>query len=137
MRKRVYGKQLGRNTNSRKALFRSLIASFVEHGKVKTTLSKAKAVQPEIEKILTKAKTDSVHARRVVLARLGNDREVLDKMFSQFVSISGNRDSGYTKITKLPRRRGDNTQEALIEWVDTPVVAEEVKEETAKKSTKK
>lgn len=136
MRKRVYGKQLGRNTNSRKALFRSLITSFVEHGKVKTTLSKAKAVQPEIEKILTKAKTDSVHSRRVVLARLGNDSETLEKIFSQFVSISGKRDSGYTKITKLPRRRGDNTQEALLEWVDAPVVAEEVKE-PAKKSTKK
>lgn len=122
MRKRVFGKKLGRNTNSRKALFRGLIRSLVEHGKITTTLSKAKAVQPDIDKLLTKVKLDTLSSRRIVLAKLANDRKTTESLFKNFSTNLKNRTSGFTRITKLSRRRGDNVQVAILEFVDSPEV---------------
>lgn len=118
MRKRVFGRKLGRNTNSRKAVFRGLVAVLVEHGKITTTLSKAKALQPDVDKLLTKVRANTLASRRLVLAKLGNDRKTTQSLFDNFSENLKARTSGFTRITRLPRRRGDNVQEAILEFVD-------------------
>lgn len=135
MRKRVFGRKLGRNTNSRKAVFRSLISSLVEHGKITTTLSKAKAIQPDMEKLLTKVKSNTLASRRAVFAKLGNDKKTTEKLFTHFSEILKNRNSGFTRITKLENKRGDNSPQAIIEFVDslTALVKKDEKDLSAKK----
>lgn len=141
MRKKISGRQLSRGRGSRKALFRSLIVSMLISGKIKTTMAKAKSVQADIDKLITKAKKDSVASRRAVLAKLGNDRNALMVLIEQIVPSVSDRNSGYTRIVKLPNRRGDAAQIAILEFVDKIVKKEpekvEKKAKTAKKQTEK
>lgn len=134
MRKKISGRQLSRGQGARKALFRSLIVSMLVHGKIKTTMAKAKSVQADIDKLITKAKKDSVSARRAILAKLGNDRNALMVLIEQIVPSVSGRNSGYTRIVKLPNRRGDAAAVVILEFVDKIVKKEPEKEE--KKSTK-
>ena len=117
MYKKVFGKKLSRNSNSRKALFRSLISSVILYGKIETTKTKAKAVQGDIDKIFTLVAKDDLASRRLVMAKLGNDRKSTDKLFGELKALTEKRKSGFTRIVNLPNRKGDNAEMARIEFV--------------------
>jgi len=128
MRKRVYGKKLSRSRTARDAMYRSLTSALVVYGKIETTNAKAKGVQPYIEKLSRLEKKGDISSRRRVLAKLANDTKTEKGFFGQ-ISIA-KRDSGYTRIIPLPRRKGDNTKMARLEWVDQR--PEPVKKKTTK-----
>lgn len=133
MRKRVFGKQLSRNRNSRKALFRSLVRAMVLEGSVVTTLAKAKALKPELERIMGIVAKDSLVARKRVIARLGNDKETAEKLFGQYLELAKGRQSGFIRVIAMPLRAGDNAKMARIEWVEVPVKPEAAKDKKEKK----
>jgi large subunit ribosomal protein L17 len=117
MYKRVFGKKLSRNTNTRKALFRSLIRSLVAYGKMETTKVKAKAIQGDVDKLFKLVRKDDLSARRLALAKLANDKETVDKLF-KLKPMTTKRTSGFTRIINLPTRKGDNAPMARMEFVD-------------------
>lgn len=117
MRHRRAGRKLSRNTNERKSLFRNLIRSLVMREKIETTVAKAKAIKPLVDKLMTKAKQGTLAARRLTLASLP-DRAAVDKLFNDLAKRSAKRNSGFTRIRRLALRRGDNTMMAIIELVD-------------------
>lgn len=120
MKNRVFGRQLNRSRKSRRALFRAQTRALAEYGQIKTTLAKAKALQPFVEKIMTLVKKDTLSARRAVLAKLANDKKTTAKLFAYIASVKA-RNSGFTKIVRLPKRKGDFAQMARFEWVERPV----------------
>jgi large subunit ribosomal protein L17 len=134
MKKRVFGRQLSRERDTRRALFRSLIRALVKHGKIKTTKAKAKAIQADIDKLVNLAKKDSISAKRRVFAILGNDKETTKKLLIEVVPSFSDRSGGYTRIVPLPARRGDAAQIVRFEWVKEIV---QVESKTKKKEVKK
>jgi large subunit ribosomal protein L17 len=110
------GYKLGRPTDQRIALYRSLMAAIIQHEKITTTHVKAKAVQRHIEKLITLSRQPTVHHRRLALADLPN-KDVVEKLFAEIGPRYVNRPGGYTRITKLGTRRGDGTLMAQIELV--------------------
>ncbi|MEK7120647.1 MAG: 50S ribosomal protein L17 [Patescibacteria group bacterium] len=120
MRKKIFGKKLSRGRGSREALFRSLTRALVLVGKIETTKAKAKAVVSYVDKTITWVKKDNLIARRMVLARLGNDREIAERLFAYYLPLVGKRTSGFTRTVNLPRRVGDRAQMVYLEWVDKP-----------------
>ena len=141
MRKMVFGRHLSRSRKGRIALFRSLIRALTISGKIVTTRAKAKAIIPQIDKMITLAKKNSLSARRRVLASLGNDRGTTDLIFLKVVPAFSNRTSGFTRIVLLPDRSGDKAQMVRLEWSDVIEMKEkpkkEVKEKKAEKKTEK
>ena len=121
MRKMVFGKKLSRGKKGRGAVLRSLIKAIVVSGKIVTTRAKAKAVVGEVDKIITLTKKGTLASRRRTLAFLGNDREVADRVFNSLVPSFSQRNSGYTRIVLLPRRKGDGAEMVRLEWVDEVV----------------
>jgi large subunit ribosomal protein L17 len=135
MKKRVFGRQLSRERDTRRALFRSLIRALVKHGKIKTTKAKAKAIQADIDKLINLAKKDSISAKRRVFAILGNDKETTKKLLIEVVPSFSDRSGGYTRIVPLPARRGDAAQIVRFEWVKEMVQSQDkVKGKGAKKT---
>jgi large subunit ribosomal protein L17 len=134
MKKRVFGRQLSRERDTRRALFRSLIRALVKHGKIKTTKAKAKAIQASIDKLVNLAKKDSISAKRRVFAILGNDKETTKKLLIEVVPSFLDRSGGYTRIVPLPARRGDAAQMVRLEWVKEIEVK---KTKTTKEKTRK
>ena len=128
MRHRNKTVKLGRTAEHRNALLANQTCSLIEHGRIKTTLAKAKAVRPLAEKMVTLAKRGDLHARRTVMATLRNNslrtEKVVSKLFSEIGPRSADRKGGYTRIIKLGPRPSDSAPMALIEWVDIAVVAE-------------
>lgn len=118
MNKKVFGRKLSRNTQSRKALFRSLISALVEYGEITTTKAKAKAVVGDVDKLMTLVGKNTLASRRSVLAKLANDKKTTEKFFHSYIDFTKNRKSGFTRIISLPVRRGDAAEMARIEWVD-------------------
>ena len=116
MRHRHAGKLLGRSYEHRKALYRNLMIALIEHRKITTTISKAKAVQPEMEKLLTIAREDTPHARRMALSKLAS-KDAMRKLFTFAPTDYGGRNGGYTRITKIGPRLGDGAEMAVIELV--------------------
>ncbi len=110
-------RKLGRNRAHRKALLKNLSISLFVHERLKTTLQKAKELRSYAEKIITLAKKDSLHARRMVYARLGS-HDLVTKLFNDIAPVYAQRPGGYTRIYRLGERRGDGGQLALIELVD-------------------
>jgi len=110
------GYKLGRPTDQRIALYRSLMAAIIQHEKITTTHVKAKAVQRHIEKLITLSRQPTVHHRRLALSDLPN-KDVVEKLFAEIGPRYVNRPGGYTRITKLGTRRGDGTLMAQIELV--------------------
>ena len=110
-------KKLGRVKSQREALTASMIEALVSHGRITTTEAKAKALRPAIEKLITKAKTDSVQNRRLVNARLKNRPTTTKKLFEDIGPRYESRDGGYTRILKLPVRQSDAAPMAIIELV--------------------
>ncbi|MGB9637316.1 MAG: 50S ribosomal protein L17, partial [Microgenomates group bacterium] len=135
MRKSVFGRQLGRTSNQRKALFRALISALIKHGQIKTTLAKAKAVKGQAEKLITRARKGSLTDRRVILRCLGK-RELVNRLVDEIAPSLGERKSGYLRILRLEKRKGDNAQQALLAFVDELPAKEKV-EKPAKKADKK
>ncbi len=114
MRHRKVGKKLNRSAEHRKALYRNLMISLIEHRRIQTTLVKAKAVQPEIEKLLSLAREDTPHTRRMALSKLAS-KKAMRQLFTFAPQSYAMRNGGYTRITKLGPRQGDAAEMALIE----------------------
>ncbi len=121
MRHKVAGYKLGRSTSHRKALLRSLVTSIIEQERIVTTVIKAKAVKPLVDKMITLAKRDDLHARRQAAAVLTTPDSV-KKLFEKLGTRFGQRNGGYTRIVKLGWRKGDGAEQALIEFVDSTLV---------------
>jgi len=146
MRHRRNTTKLKRTASHRKSLLSNLSCSLIEHGRIKTTLGKAKALRPVAEKLVTLAKRDDLHSRRLAIAFL-RQKEAVKALFETVAPASKDRQGGYIRITKLGPRPSDAAPMAFIEWVDRPAVADEPvieaaaeKEEAkpkAKKSAKK
>lgn len=128
MRHRHSGRQLNRNSSHRKAMFRNMTASLVEHELIKTTLPKAKELRRVAEPLITLAKKDSVANRRLAFSRLRNDAAV-GKLFNELGPRYESRPGGYIRILKCGLRAGDKAPMAYVELVDRPVEAEAVEEE--------
>jgi len=116
MRHLSSGRKLSRSSSHRTALARSQATALLRHGRIKTTLSKAKNLQPYVEKLITTARGGDLHARRLI-AREIHDRDVQRKLMDEVAPAFADRPGGYTRIMKLVTRRGDGVQEALIELV--------------------
>ena len=117
MRHRVKGKKLGRSTSHRIATLRSLATSLIKYKKIKTTVAKAKAARTFVEPLITKAKQNTVAARRHVAKQI-QDKTVLQELFNEVVPKVGDRPGGYTRVVKLGNRVGDAAEMAILELVD-------------------
>lgn len=116
MRHLSSGRKLNRNSSHRTALARSQATALFRHGRIKTTLTKAKNLRPYVEKLITTARGGDLHARRLVLREI-HDKEVVRKLMDEIAPRYAEQKGGYTRIYRLAVRRGDGTQEALIELV--------------------
>ncbi|TMK75351.1 MAG: 50S ribosomal protein L17 [Actinobacteria bacterium] len=115
-----HGKQKGklsRDSAHRKALMRNLQRELIQHERIKTSQAKAKAVKPQIEKLITLAKNGDLHARRQALSALGQDRFLVHKLFEEIAPRYVERPGGYTRIVKLGPRRSDSTEMVFLELV--------------------
>src|ERR1700752_1090650 len=141
MRHRKKTVKLGRTAEHRNALLANQACSLIEHGRITTTLAKAKAVRPLAEKMVTLAKRGGLHARRRALALLHNNStrtvKAVGKLFSEIAPRSANRHGGYTHVVKLGPRPSDSALMAFIEWVDLIAVEESTSSEKEKKTSKK
>lgn len=108
---------LGRTASHRKAMLSNMASSLLVHKRINTTLAKAKELRKYVEPLITKAKNDSTHSRRVVFSYL-QDKESVNALFNEVVDRVANRPGGYTRIIKLGTRLGDNAEMAMIELVD-------------------
>ena len=128
MRHRHSGRQLNRNSSHRKAMFKNMTASLVEHELIKTTLAKAKELRTVAEPLITLSKNDSVANRRLAFSRLGN-KAAVGKLFNELGPRYESRPGGYIRILKCGYRAGDKAPMAYVELVDRPVAAEAVEED--------
>jgi large subunit ribosomal protein L17 len=119
MHHRKSGRRLGRNSSHRKAMFQNMANSLVSHELINTTLPKAKELRRFLEPLITRAKNDSVHNRRIVFARL-RDKATVGKLFSDLGVRFKERPGGYIRILKCGNRKGDNAPMAIVELVDRP-----------------
>ncbi len=134
MKHRVKKQRLGVKASHRKALKRNLVMSLFKFERIETTKAKAKAIQPIAEKMITRAKVDSVHNRRIIDKDL-KDSAVLNKLFTEIAPRFQKRDGGYTRILKLGYRNNDAAEMVLLELVVK--AGEEDSVESKKKSSKK
>ncbi len=130
MRHRQSGRQLNRNSSHRKAMFRNMASSLLRHEVIKTTLPKAKELRRVAEPLITMAKSDSVHGRRLAFSRL-RDKEVVGKLFDEIGPRYQDRPGGYLRILKAGFRSGDAAPMAIVELVDRPVAEDEAVEESS------
>ena len=128
MRHKVFGNHLSRNTKQAKALYRSLVTELLEHGRIETTLPKAKAARAMVDRVITFAKKNSVNARREVVKILGGGNS-LERLFGEIAPKMRNRNSGYTRIIRLGQRFSDTAEKVYLELVEgveiTPKPVEE------------
>jgi large subunit ribosomal protein L17 len=127
MRHRQSGRKLNRNSSHREAMFKNMAASLMQHEVIKTTLPRAKELRRVAEPLITMAKSDSVHKRRVAFARL-RDRDVVTKLFDELGPRYKDRPGGYLRILKMGFRAGDKAPMALVELVDRPESGSDVVE---------
>ena len=109
--------KLSRDSAHRKALLKNLCKEVIEHERIKTSEAKAKAVKPEIEKLITLGKRGDLHARRQALSALGQDKYAVYKLFEEIAPRYTDRTGGYTRILKLGPRRSDSTEMVFLELV--------------------
>ncbi len=117
MRHQKTRNKLSRDSAHRKALLMNLSKELIEHERIKTTQAKAKAVKPEVEKLITLAKRGDLHARRQALSTLAQDKFAVHKLFSEVAPRYAERPGGYTRILKIGQRPGDATEMVFIELV--------------------
>jgi len=125
MRHRRNTTKLKRTAAHRRSLLANLACSLIEHGRIRTTLAKAKALRPVAEKMIGLGKRGDLHARRQAVAFL-RQKDIAKKLFEEVAPLSKDRQGGYCRITKLGPRMTDSAPMAVIEWVDQPEVADEV-----------
>ncbi len=117
MRHRRTRNKLSRSASHRKALFMNLSREVLQHERIQTTEAKAKAVKPEVEKLITLAKRGDQHARRQAMSQLGQDKFMVYKLFAEIGPRYEDRQGGYTRILKLGPRKSDATEMVLLELV--------------------
>lgn len=127
MRHRLSGRKLNRNSSHRKAMFKNMVASLVEHEAIKTTLPKAKELRRFAEPLITLGKVDSVANRRLAFDRL-RSKAAVGKLFNELGPRYEGRPGGYIRILKCGFRAGDKAPMAFVELVDRPVAGEVVEE---------
>ena len=130
MRHHRAGKKLGRDASHRKALYANLAGSLIEHGRIKTTVTKAKAVKPVAEQMITLGRRGDLHARRQAMVFL-RSQEIVHKLFSEVGPRFRTRAGGYSRIVRIGPRLGDAAEMAYLELVDFS--AEEKAEEKAER----
>jgi large subunit ribosomal protein L17 len=137
MRHRVKGRKFNRTASHRAALMNSLATSLLKHKRIKTTEAKAKEARGFVEGIITKARKNDLHARRLVMRRI-HDKEVINELFNEIIPKIGDRPGGYTRVVKLGNRIGDAAGMAILELVDyNDVINKKVEESKDKKEAKK
>jgi len=124
MRHRKSGRKLGRNSSHRKAMFRNMATSLVEHETIKTTVPKAKELRRGVEPLITLAKEDGVANRRLAFNRL-RDKAAVGKLFTDLGPRFKDRPGGYLRILKMGPRPGDSAPMAIVQLVDGPAAAAE------------
>jgi large subunit ribosomal protein L17 len=124
MPKPTKGPRLGGGSSHQKALLANLATSLFEHGRIKTTEPKARALRPYAEKLITHAKKGTLHNRREVLKKI-RDKDVVHALFAEIGPFFADRDGGYTRIVKVEARKGDNAPMAVIELVREKTVTSE------------
>jgi large subunit ribosomal protein L17 len=117
MRHQKQRHKLSRDSAHRKALMRNLSRELIEHERIRTTQAKAKAVKPQVEKLITLGKRGDLHARRQALSALGNDKFLVHKLFEEVAPRYAERPGGYTRIIKLGQRRSDAAEMVFLELV--------------------
>jgi len=130
------GRKLSRNTSHRRALLRNLVTSFLEHGRLVTTLPKAKEIRPLAEKMITLGKRDTLHARRQVQAYLLKEA-IAAKVFKSIAPKFAGRNGGYSRIIKLGNRKGDGADVAIIELLGSELSVKKAEKEATAKPAKK
>jgi large subunit ribosomal protein L17 len=123
------GKKLGRDSAHRKALYSNLAGALIEHGRIKTTVTKAKAVKPLAEQMITLGRRGDLHARRQATAFL-RSRDIVHHLFAEVAPRFKDRPGGYTRILKLGPRPGDSAEMAYLELVDEEYVAQQLEART-------
>ena len=129
MRHRNSGRQLSRNASHRHAMLRNMATSLLQHETIRTTVPKAKELRRVVEPLITLAKVDSIAMRRLAYARL-RDENVVEKLFADLGPRFKARAGGYTRILKMEPRPGDSADMALMQLVDSAVVATEKTDDT-------
>jgi large subunit ribosomal protein L17 len=117
MRHGFKGRRFARSVSHRKSMFANLAVSLIEHEQIVTTLEKAKDLRPIVEKLVTLGKRGDLHARRQVIAQIGNE-DVVKRLFDTIAPRYADRHGGYLRIMKAGFRKGDNAAMAVIEFVD-------------------
>ncbi len=127
--------KLGLTSKHKEALVANLVSSLIEHSRIKTTLAKCKVIRPVAEKMVTLAKSGTLHARRIAIARIRN-QDAVKKLFAEIGPRFKERQGGYTRILKLGHRTTDAAKIALIEWVEGPATEAAPVEAKAEKAPK-
>jgi large subunit ribosomal protein L17 len=133
MRHGMVNRKLGRTTSHRLMMFRNQLASLIDKERIITTLPKAKELRPQVERLITLGRNDSVHARREAARAIGDDK-IVAKLFDTIGPRFSTRPGGYTRIVKLGPRRGDAAEMAILELVERTASEEPAAAEPAKKA---
>lgn len=136
MRHRNAGYKLGRNTSHRRALLRNLVTSIVLEDRVETTITKAKAARPHVEKLITLGKKGDLHARRQALAYL-QTREAVTRLFDTVAPRYGDRQGGYLRIVRTGFQRGDGAEKAFVELLGAEQLLDEKRQKRAEARAKR
>ncbi len=136
MPKPTKGPRLGGSSSHQKAILANLATSLFEHGRIKTTEPKARALRPYAEKLITHAKKGSLHNRREVMKKI-RDKDVVHALFAEIGPFFADREGGYTRIIKVEARKGDNAPMAVIELVREKTVTSEANRAKRAAATKK
>lgn len=110
-------RKFGREKNARKAFVKGLVSSLIIHGRIETTLARAKEIRPEVERLVTYAKDGSVSSRRLALSKLYNHKLEVEKLWGEYAPKYKDVNGGYTRIIKLRPRLSDSAEMAIIEFV--------------------
>ncbi len=136
MRHKVKGRKLGRTASHRAALLNALTTSLLKYKRIKTTEAKAKEARTYVEKLITKAKQNSLHVKRQVMSII-HDRDVVKELFGEIIPKIGERPGGFTRVIKLGNRPGDAAPLAILELVDYNDIANKKAEEQKEKRESK
>lgn len=138
MRHYKKGRKLGTDASHTRAMKKSLVSALFLNDRIKTVEARAKEIRPDVDKIITWAKKGDLHSRRLAIAALGGDKELVREIFEKVAQgMFADRQGGYTRIMKLGPRKGDNAPMVIMELVTEPVAAKEAAAEPAKKAAPK
>lgn len=136
MRHRKAGYKLGRNTSHRRAMLRNLVTSIILEDRVETTVTKAKAARPHVEKLITLGKKGDLHSRRQAFAYLMT-REAVSRLFDTVAPRYGDRNGGYLRIVRSGFQKGDGAETAFVEMLGVEKILEEKREKRAEARAKR